>query len=272
TTSNGFMFSMTSSGADLLLQIAGTNTFSHGFTDIRGTGCRHVAVARSSGALQFYLDGSALGGTLSNTGSVSSTGSIFFGYDTPDNISLSGNINEVRIWNVNRTAAQISSNLQTVFSSSTSNLVCYWKLNESADETIYDQSSTANNGYLGTSSTDYDSKNPTRTTTACFTGDRLAASHSAPITVDSSNYYGNTANTVKIYPNPFNSETNIIVSGSDNGQASIKISDIQGTTLYTGQLNFNKAYSIGQQLSTGMYFVEVTRAGQQPEVLKIIKI
>src|SRR6185437_5111725 len=143
TTSNGFMFSMTSSGADLLLQIAGTNTFSHGFTDIRSTGCHHVAVARLSGALQFYLDGSALGGTLSNTGSVSSTGSIFFGYDTPDNISLSGNVNEVRIWNVNRTAAQISSNLQTIFPSGTSNLVGYWKLNESADETIYDQSSTA---------------------------------------------------------------------------------------------------------------------------------
>src|SRR6185437_3824036 len=257
TTSNGFMFSMTSSGADLLLQIAGTNTFSHGFTDIRGTGCRHVAVARSSGALQFYLDGSALGGTLSNTGSVSSTGSIFFGYDTPDNISLSGNINEVRIWNVNRTAAQISSNLQTVFSSSTSNLVGYWKLNESADETIYDQSSTANNGYLGTSSTDYDSKNPTRTTTACFTGDRLAALPSTPITVDSSNF-SNAANTVKIYPNPFSNETNIIVSGTSDEQTDIRIFDLEGRTLYTGEINFNQAYSIGGQLSTGMYFFEVT--------------
>ena len=272
TSLNGFLFS-TLSGNDLLLEMGGTNYYSHGFANIEGTGCHHIAVASTgAGALQFYLDGIALGGTIPCSTSVSSAGPLYIGYDIVNGNTLNGNINEVRIWNVTRTAAQISGNLTTVFPVGTSNLVGYWKLNESGDEIIYDQSLTANNGYLGTNQYDFDAQNPIRTTNACYSGDRLSDINPIGYKIDSSAYTNNSINDfVKIYPNPFNTTTNIIVSGNSTEQTAIRIFDLKGVTLYTGHISFNTEYSIGQQLSSGMYFVEVTGQDNQPHVYKIIK-
>lgn len=273
----GFLFS-TLSGNDLLLQMGGSNYYSHGFTNIENTGCNYIAVTSTGGnpaALQFYLNGSPLGGTITSTTSVSSTGPLYLGYDIANNTTLNGSINELRIWNVCRTPAQISGNQTTIFPAGTSNLVGYWKLDESGDDIIYDQSSTNNTGYLGTVEYSFDSQNPTRVTggaETCYSGDRLSDMHSIGNKIDSSNYISTSiTDFVKIYPNPFSAETNIIVSGNSDQQSTIRIFDLQGTTLYTGKISFNKAYSIGLQLSSGMYFVEVAGEDTPPSVYKIIK-
>ena len=266
STGNGFLFS-TLSGNDLLLQMGGTNYYSHGFTNIEGTGCNHIAVASTgAGALQFYLNGSALGGTIPCSTSVSSTGNLYIGYDEVNTNVLNGNINEFRIWNTTRTAAQIADNMTTVFPAGTSNLVGYWRFNEIGDQTIYDQSSTANNGYLGTSPNNYTSYNPTRTSTACYSGDRLSDSqetvHYTPI--DSSNF--TTTNTVKIYPNPSPGVVNIQISATTQPtDLTIVIYNSVGQQVYSNNAPTGGNKPFKADLSNqpaGLYVVQVTVSGE----------
>ena len=260
SSSNGFLFS-TLSGNDLLLQMGGTNYYSHGFTNIEGTGCHHIAVASNgSGALQFYLDGSALGGTIPCSTSISSTGPMYIGYDAVNTTTLNGSINEVVLWDTTRTATQVASDMNAIFPSGTTNLIGYWKFNEVGDQTIYDASSTANNGYLGNSQFQYSSLNPTRTTTTCFSGDRLAAMNETGNIIDSSSYTNE--NQVKVYPNP---STGILYIQVDQAtQASniaIAIYNSVGELVYNTAATAENRTSYKVDLSnkpSGLYIVEVT--------------
>jgi hypothetical protein len=233
--------------------------------------CHHIAVARTSGVLQFYIDGYALPGTVNCAASLTTSGPLYLGYDLLDDASTNGTINEFRIWNVGLTASQVSANLRTVFppENGTPNLIGYWRLNEPGDETIYDQSITGNHGYLGSNPYDFDAQNLIRTSNACYSGDRLSSVNFTD-TRDSSSLTN--ASAVKIYPNPFSSETSIIVSGNDFDQSDLKIINLQGLTLYTGQITSNKAYSIGQELSNGMYFIQVTGEDKKSKIFKVIKV
>lgn len=268
---SGFLFTAYQ-GTSLLLQLQGVNYMASIGKNINDGTCHHVAVTRLNGALQFYVDGLAIGGPIPCVASISSTATLYLGFDVLDDYSVNGNINEFRMWNINRTAAQMSANMNTVFPANTSNLIGYWRLNETSGEAILDASPTANNGYLGTNASAIDAENPGRSNHSCYSYDRIGSTgtiDSYQIAPDSSGF--NNSNTVKIYPNPFTSETNIVISGNDFDPLEINIIDLQGMILYTGQITSNKAFSIGQQLSNGIYFVKVTGAGKKPQVLKIIK-
>jgi hypothetical protein len=71
------------------------------------------------------------------------------GYDTsghPD--YLKGTLDEVRVWNVARTPAQIQANMNHSLAGPQANLVAYWKFDEGSGTTAYDSSGQANNGTL----------------------------------------------------------------------------------------------------------------------------
>ncbi|HPD65550.1 MAG TPA: T9SS type A sorting domain-containing protein [Bacteroidia bacterium] len=62
--------------------------------------------------------------------------------------NYSGYLEEVRIWNTNRSQSQIQSNMHTQISGSASNLVAYWRFNESSGTNANDETSNNNDGTL----------------------------------------------------------------------------------------------------------------------------
>ena len=114
-----------------------------------GTGWNHIAVTYDNSNQKLYLNGVLLS-TLSQTGSIP-TGAkdLFFGE------LLSGNLDEIRIWDVALTQAQIqemmckkitSSNLPTGVA--WSNLKGYWRMDETSGTTAADQTANSNTGTL----------------------------------------------------------------------------------------------------------------------------
>ncbi|MCH8149813.1 MAG: LamG domain-containing protein [Planctomycetes bacterium] len=116
----------------------------------------HVAATLGNGHKSIYVDGELL---------VSSSVTAFLDRNTneplligaQDRISVEGvfdgSIDEVRVWNVMRSAQQIRASLDIAVSESTPGLIGYWRFNEAAgDPALLDSSSFGgfiNNGVLG---------------------------------------------------------------------------------------------------------------------------
>jgi hypothetical protein len=108
----------------------------------------HIALVDAGGAASFYLDG-ALQSTnptysLSAGTSFFTIGNQFSGFSE----FMNGSMDEIRIWNIARTAAQIKQGLYGTVAPATAGLVAYYNANEGAG-TVLDNS-TANTGLNGT--------------------------------------------------------------------------------------------------------------------------
>ena len=160
-SANTFLFVVCTSGTQLLLQINGVNYASSTFTNIYDNACHHVAVTRTSGALQFFIDGVQKGGAYS-TLSINTTNSLLIGYDLPDgnNTAFKGVINNVRILNM---AINVANNMNQLMQGTNTSLKGSWPLNESGtSQVVFDASSTQNNGYRGTNSSTADAQDPSK--------------------------------------------------------------------------------------------------------------
>lgn len=92
----------------------------------------HVAFVLSSGTGYLYINGVQVG-----TGSLAGVYSPLVGENVKigqrvagGNLPFNGNIDEVRIWDVARTAAQITADMNAEFCSLPANLTAYYRLNE----------------------------------------------------------------------------------------------------------------------------------------------
>jgi hypothetical protein len=266
---SGFVFMTFNSGTQLLMQIDANNLLSSTIPTLYDNNCHHVAVTRSSaGAVSFYLDGTFLN-SLNQSASMNSLGAMYIGFDSVDRNSFRGNIDEIRFWNTQRTAAQITSNRAVILPSNTANLIGYFRLKEPSDQTIIDASSTANNGFLGSNSLRYDVQEPLRSNASCFSTDRL--SYSEPLIDFPDTTNGGTSSDVMIYPNPFSTEANILIKGADGETSAIKVLDINGKQVEEGIAENNKIMKIGSHLPSGLYIIQIVRPNM-PRTYKIIKI
>lgn len=118
----------------------------------------HYAVTRRGNNLSLYING-----VLDSTTTTTWTGDF-----TPKAIGrgtagfLGGMLDEVRLWNVARTAQEIAGNRQRIIPSNSPGLLGYWKFNEAVDEQIVlDASTHSYNGSLG-ATTAAGSDDPTR--------------------------------------------------------------------------------------------------------------
>ncbi|MEM1094461.1 MAG: LamG domain-containing protein [Bacteroidota bacterium] len=112
------------------------------FTD---TDWHHWAVTydRAGDARAIYRDGVSLSITAPNsTGSYAGSGTIYIGkYSSSD--FFGGQIDEVRIWDVVRTQAEIRATMSTPLTGSEDNLVAYWPFDQGARGTAPDLTSAA---------------------------------------------------------------------------------------------------------------------------------
>lgn len=95
----------------------------------------HVAVTWDGSTIQFYYDGAAdgvgitLAGTLSDSGA--GTNTLRIGKFGGGALFTDGLIDEVRIWNVVRTGAQIAASYNQELTGSETGLVAYYRFNDS---------------------------------------------------------------------------------------------------------------------------------------------
>ncbi len=71
-----------------------------------------------------------------------------------------------------------------------------------------------------------------------------------------------------VAPNPFTNATDVIIRSNLNEKAHLKIIDLSGLTLFEEEYTANQNYSIGGDLPSGVYFVQV----QLADAIKIAKI
>lgn len=98
--------------------------------------CTHVAVTFASGTIKFYVNGVLSSTQTSTATSVFNTAATLkLGAEYVDvsviGEAYTGTIDDVRVWNVVRSAAEILANYQRELAGNESGLVAYWKLNNS---------------------------------------------------------------------------------------------------------------------------------------------
>lgn len=128
-----------------------TNTTSS--FDLSADTWTHVAVVRddSSGNALFYKNGKFIETeTASNdpTGGTSSDANMTIGNSFANSNGFNGELAHVRVWDVARSASEISHYYNRTIDSDDSGLVGYWKLNEGTGTSVADSSSNSNSGTI----------------------------------------------------------------------------------------------------------------------------
>ena len=110
----------------------------------------HVAGVYDGAEMRIYINGELKGSTPASGLIETSDLPLYIGKSPwTDYNNYNGMMDEVRVWNVARTAEQISSDMQHVLTGSEPGLVSYWNFNEALGQTtIADASGNGNTGTL----------------------------------------------------------------------------------------------------------------------------
>lgn len=105
----------------------------------------HIAIVYDNATKEriYYRDGVAVYKDEGASGNLSLSNGCFIGRAYDDSRWLPGDISEVRVWSVQRTAEQIAANPYEI-SADSDGLIAYWKFNEGAGSTIIDQTGHGN--------------------------------------------------------------------------------------------------------------------------------
>ena len=182
-----------------------------------------------------------------------------------------GKIDEVRIWNIARTAEEIKNSMNTnlgstILGSETSGLVGYWSMDEGEGQTLNDLSFFKNDAVLGSSSSE-DSSDPT------WVGSEVeilvgVSEHKKSMNIPTE------LNLEQNYPNPFNPATKITFSIPESGNVKLRVYDVNGSLV---EVLENKEMQKGHytniwdaaNLSSGMYFINLS-SGSFTKTIKAI--
>ena len=110
----------------------------------------HIALTFSADTLRIYVNGIEVGSSQSAQ-MATSLNDYFIGKGLDRTASFNGNIDELRIWNVARTQAQLQANRSVLLPGNEPNLVGYWNFDEGTGDVIHDKTSGNNTGRLGDS-------------------------------------------------------------------------------------------------------------------------
>src|SRR5262249_23243424 len=112
----------------------------------------HVAAVRieATGVIEVFVNGNleASVNTL-NTGPLSDPANITIGGNVVDRRFFKGEIDDVRIYNVARTAADIQGDMYQTLTGTEPGLVGYWQFDEGAGTTSADKTASHNTAFLG---------------------------------------------------------------------------------------------------------------------------
>jgi hypothetical protein len=144
----------------------------------------HVAGVYNGSDLKIYVDGVQQGGATSHSGNVNNTDypvRIGF-YDGSPDWFYNGLYDEIRLWDNARSQAEIREYMCKKLSGSETNLVAYYRFDESSGTSLPDLSSNGNNGSL--------QNGPNWVTSSAPIGDAIASDYSSPYSVTLASSYG----------------------------------------------------------------------------------
>ncbi len=181
TTSNGIWFGLDTDGT--LKFMIGTTTINGSTTDLRDNTWHHVALTRTaSRTFTMFVDGADDGGGRPPAAATLTTShALWIGDDDGDvaNNSFTGSMKGMRFWNVGKTDVELLDAWKTNLNKYSSNLIGFWDMNDNNTQIQSDQSTTANNGTLGSSSSS-DSQDPL-----------ITPNSPAPFTINALKFEGN---------------------------------------------------------------------------------
>ncbi|MCR6642329.1 MAG: T9SS type A sorting domain-containing protein [Sporocytophaga sp.] len=254
-------------GKTVLSEVAKKNNVSINFY---AGGCYSVAVsATKSGSgfvVRFYLNGNIIGYSkyVSGQNIFSSLNPVLIGCDAGQSIPANGYVREIKLWNVARTGVEILRDLGVVFSSSSDGLVGYWRFREKNGQTLIDQSSIDNPGYLGEFLSEESTTDPRRSANICNGSERVGL-----LASQDSLYSEGLA--IAVYPNPFLNEFSIYITGASDDLSDLYLFDITGKLVYQkSDVRNNEMNAFNPGLVTGMYLIKVV-CGEEIEYAKVIK-
>jgi len=192
----------------------------------------HVAATYDGSTAKLYINGVFDTSKSVGSGVNNSTGSLYTGYNPVRsgwNPPFKGIIDEVRIWNIARTEAQIQSSMNQQLNGNEPGLTGYWKFNEGSGTITNDATSNHNNGTISGA-------------TWVFSGVPVEPIH------------GNIPDRFSLeqnYPNPFNPVTLIRFSVPVNGKGGITNTKL----IVYDVLSREVAVLVNRQLKPGTYEV-----------------
>jgi hypothetical protein len=116
----------------------------------------HVAATFSGGVARVYVNGAFVATTSGGASPVMNSAALMLGsvaFASVPSQFLKGLIDEVRIWNLARSDAEIAQNYNKAISPTTTGLVAYWKFDEFEGQTVTDSTPFGNHGLLGADAT-----------------------------------------------------------------------------------------------------------------------
>ncbi|MFL6617364.1 MAG: LamG-like jellyroll fold domain-containing protein [Povalibacter sp.] len=112
----------------------------------------HIAGTYDGATFQLYVDGARVA-SLARTGAIAvTTTSVTLGNRPTIDRGFDGLLDEVRIWSRALTQTEIQTLSDTTLQGTETNLVAYYRLDESSGQVINDATANSNDGVLGTSS------------------------------------------------------------------------------------------------------------------------
>ncbi len=223
---------------------------------------QHVAACYDGiGEVKLYINGSeqVTDQTIPPAGGIQDNidTDLIIGNSSDNNHTFNGIIDEVRIWNLARSEAEIQAAMDNYIDGNAAGLVGDWRLDEGNGNIIVDNSVNDNDG--------------TVTDVVWVMGKILD-----PVSIDE---YGSAEIPRKFrlfsaYPNPFNSQTTIRYSTTKPSKVSIEIYDILGrkmNTLLNKQqpAGYHQAIWSADDFSSGIYFYQI-KAGDYIETRKMV--
>jgi len=109
----------------------------------------HIAFVKNGLTGTYYVNGQPAGTASAADDVHYGNDNVYLGSDFRDNGSYyNGYMDEVRIWNVARSATEIQADMNRELEGNEPGLVGYWRLNEGTGTTIYDSTSNRSNGTI----------------------------------------------------------------------------------------------------------------------------
>lgn len=218
-----------------------------------------VAISYDGTTLTFYYDGNADGGGTLPGPLGTNTESLIIGADFPGAAEYwDGNLDEVRIWNVALSRAQVRAAMHGHANPRANALAAYWRFDEGSGTTVSDRSGNNNTG--------------------SFVADPDWISPGAPIG-GPSRLGQIDKNGISNYPNPFQHQTAIRFQLSQQTHISLHIYNALGQLvkilgdrpLGPGEhtLIWDGTHMSGELVASGLYFYQLNTGGKLSEIKKM---
>jgi len=131
----------------------------------------HIAAVYAGSVLRMYIDGDLAAETVASAEYSSSGSPLKIGGHSADYDYWIGQLDEIRVWSIERSQADIQENMWVQVPTDTPGLAAYWRFEEGNGQIVHDSSGNGNDAYLGAGPED-DPSDPT------WVGVGVAAQHS----------------------------------------------------------------------------------------------